>query len=92
MENNEEKPARPWDLFNKNIGRVTGEIAEKRFEICKACDKYLKVTHQCIECGCIMNAKVKLPNASCPLNKWGIVKVSFTEEIEPNIKEETTND
>lgn len=82
------RPARPWDMFNKNLGRVETEIAEKRLSICKACDKYIKLTHQCIECGCIMNAKTKLPNASCPLNKWGTVSVSFTEEL-PSVKEIT---
>lgn len=65
------KPARPWDLFNKKIGRVTDQIAAERFEICKQCPMYIKTTHQCKECGCIMNAKVKLPNAACPLDKWG---------------------
>lgn len=90
-----DKTARPWDLFNKNIGRVKTEIADARFEICKACPKYLKLTHQCVECGCIMNAKVKLPHAECPLGKWGKVSVPLTKELEDfNIKEttETTND
>jgi hypothetical protein len=86
------RPARPWDMFNKNIGRVQTEVAEKRFEICKACDKYLKLTHQCIECGCLMNAKTKLPNAFCPLGKWGQVDISYKQEITDNIKEEITND
>jgi hypothetical protein len=67
-------PARPWDLFNKKIGRVSGEIAKERLDICKACPKYVKTTHQCLECGCIMNLKVKLPNAECPIGKWHIVE------------------
>jgi hypothetical protein len=89
---NTERPARPWDLFNKNIGRVEGEIAEARLEICKTCPKYVKLTHQCTECGCIMNAKTKLPNASCPLGKWHKVEVSFKEEIKsPNVTENTND-
>lgn len=75
------KPARPWDMFNKNLGRVETEIAEKRLNICKSCVKYIALTHQCKECGCIMNAKTKLPHASCPLGKWGTVNVSFKEEM-----------
>lgn len=75
------RPARPWDLFNKNIGRVENEIAQERFEICKACPELIQATHQCKECGCMMNLKTKLPNASCPLNKWGQVKISISEEI-----------
>jgi hypothetical protein len=74
-----DRPARPFDLFNKNIGRVETEIAAERLEICKACPRYIPLTHQCLECGCIMNAKVKLPNASCPLHKWEQVSVSFRD-------------
>ena len=64
-----DRPARPWDLFNKNIGRVEGEMAEKRLAICKSCPKLLP-TGNCLECGCFMSQKVKLPNAECPLHKW----------------------
>lgn len=75
-----ERPARPWDLFNKNLGRVQTEVADERFAICQGCEHYIKSTHQCKECGCIMNAKVKLPNASCPVGKWDVVRVSYKEE------------
>ena len=76
-----DRPARPWDLFNKNLGRVQGEIAEQRLDMCKGCEHYVKATHQCTECGCIMNAKVKLPNASCPIGKWDAVRISYKEEL-----------
>lgn len=73
------RTARPWDLFNKNIGRVGESIAEERLAICKACPKLLP-TGNCSQCGCFMSAKVKLPNASCPLHKWEAVRVSYKEE------------
>ena len=73
-------PARHWDLFNKNLGRVSEDIAAERFDICLTCPKLIKLTNQCTECGCIMSAKTKLPNASCPLGHWGIVQVPFKEE------------
>jgi len=76
-----DRPARPWDLFNKNIGRVETQIAEKRLEICKGCDKFIKATTQCKECGCIMKLKTKLPNASCPLHKWEAVSNLHKGEI-----------
>jgi hypothetical protein len=66
----EERAARPWDLINPNIGRVSVEIATERFSICKSCPQYIKSTTQCKECGCIMKLKTKLPNASCPIGKW----------------------
>lgn len=75
------RPARPWDLFNKNIGRVETDIAEKRLEICRGCDRFIKSTTQCKECGCIMKLKTKLPNAGCPLHKWEPIEGMYKEEI-----------
>ena len=75
------RPARPWDLYNKNIGRVEQELADRRMEICLGCPQLIKLTNQCKECGCIMNLKTKLPNAECPLGKWG------QEQIQVSIKE-----
>lgn len=69
---NESRPARPWDLFNSTIGRVQQQVAEERLSICKQCPKYLP-TGNCTECGCFMKAKTKLPNATCPIHKWGIM-------------------
>ena len=74
-----ERPARPWDLFNKNLGRVENTIQEERMAICNACPKLLP-TGNCMECGCFMSQKTKLPNAECPLHKWGQVRVTFKDE------------
>ena len=78
MSDSTNRPARPWDLFNKNIGRVETEIAADRLAICKECPELLP-TGNCKKCGCFMSAKVKLPNASCPLHKWEAVKISHKE-------------
>jgi tRNA(Ile2) C34 agmatinyltransferase TiaS len=67
---NEDRSAKPWDLLNKNIGRVEQDIAENRMDICRSCEHFLKVTGQCKKCGCIMAMKTKLPNATCPVEKW----------------------
>lgn len=78
-----ERPARPWDLFNKNIGRVTDEIRERRLEICRTCEFFVSITQQCKKCGCIMPAKASLPNASCPVHYWGpeeMPSVSYKDE------------
>lgn len=61
---------RPWDLLNPNVERATAEEAAERLKICKDCDRYLKVTSQCKECGCVMIGKVKLKSAVCPIGKW----------------------
>lgn len=78
---NSEKAPRPWDIFNKNIEKVSTDIADERFNICKQCPNFIKSTTQCKECGCIMKQKVKLPNAACPIGKWNVVRIGFREEI-----------
>lgn len=73
------RPARPWDLLNKNIGRVTEEVAAERLAICKNCPSLRKKINQCKECGCFMVEKVKLPNAFCPLGKWQVAEAAQIE-------------
>lgn len=75
-----DRPARPWDLFNKNLGRVGEVVAAERLAICKECPLFISSTKQCSECKCFMDLKTKLPNAECPLHKWGQVKVGITSE------------
>lgn len=67
---NPDRAAKPWDLLDPTIGRVAEDIAHSRLELCKSCDHFVTLLHLCGECGCIMDAKVKLPNAFCPLRKW----------------------
>ena len=64
------KPVRPWDLFKRKEEKAPEEVADARLSICQSCPEYIKSTHQCKKCGCIMNLKVKLAMASCPLGKW----------------------
>lgn len=61
---------RPWDIINPNIQKADDELASRRLDICLGCDRLIKVTKQCKECGCFMALKVKLKEAVCPLNKW----------------------
>lgn len=61
---------RPWDALNPNVEQADESDAKKRLDSCLSCDRLIKVTKQCKECGCFMNLKVKLKDASCPLGKW----------------------
>jgi hypothetical protein len=61
---------RPWDILSPNVEKVSEEEAEARLNTCINCDRLIQLTKQCKECGCIMAIKVKLKNATCPLNKW----------------------
>lgn len=80
---NSDRPVRPWDMLNKNMEKVMPIIKEQRLEICRVCPEFIKFTHQCKKCGCLMDAKTKLAAASCPLGKWGKFekKIPLTYEI-----------
>jgi hypothetical protein len=61
---------KPWDMLNPNIPRASEELANKRYSICEECPQLIQLTKQCKECGCFMNLKTKLEQATCPLGKW----------------------
>lgn len=66
MDNN----VKPWDILNPNIPRSSDDVQSKRMSICESCERFFKPTRQCKECGCFMDIKTKLEQASCPLEKW----------------------
>jgi hypothetical protein len=82
IEINVTRSVRPWDLFNRNKDQVPEEVKEKRFDICKECPFFIKMTGTCKKCGCFMDAKTKLSEASCPVGKWKAVKIVYSEEKE----------
>jgi hypothetical protein len=62
--------AKPWDLINPNIEKLNDEGVDARLSICNTCNKFIHITKQCKECGCIMPLKAKISNAVCPIGKW----------------------
>ena len=61
---------RPWDILNPNVEHAEDEVSNSRLDICKACPELIQFSKQCRKCGCFMNLKTKLENASCPIGKW----------------------
>jgi hypothetical protein len=61
---------KPWDILNPNEPKSEEEIKEHRLSICRQCPEYIKLTTQCKKCGCIMEIKTRLENATCPIDKW----------------------
>lgn len=74
---------RPWDLLKTDLPRTTDAAAQARLDICKACPELIRATHQCKKCGCIMNLKVKLAGAECPIGKWAVAE---GDDVEPSVK------
>jgi len=64
------KSVKPWDLLNPNKKRSLESLANERFEICKSCPSLIKLSNQCKKCGCFMQLKTKLEDATCPEGKW----------------------
>jgi len=69
MSDKQQRQAKPWDLLDKKVGRVSESIEVERMEACNSCE-FLAVKI-CKRCGCFMPGKIKLPNAFCPIGKWG---------------------
>lgn len=63
---------RPWDFFNPDTEYADQPLALERWNICAECPKLQKATGTCSECGCFMKLKVKLQEATCPLDKWTV--------------------
>lgn len=55
-------------IFNKNE-----QLAKKRITICKKCHSRThidRVGDICDECGCVLEAKARVKDEQCELNKW----------------------
>lgn len=48
-------------------------IAEKRYNICVSCDRFMKITKQCKECFCFIPLKTKIMDTECPIGKWNSI-------------------
>lgn len=49
---------------------VEDSVYNERMKACNTCDKHIKSTNQCGECGCFLAVKGRLADMKCPLNKW----------------------
>lgn len=57
-----------YKIFNKNQ-----ELAKKRISICSECShrEYIEMIGDiCAECGCVLEAKARVQDEYCELNKW----------------------
>lgn len=52
------------------------QLAEERIQECMACP-LLKLKKVCGSCGCIVAAKVRVPEESCPENKWTSKQINY---------------
>ncbi len=66
----EKNGATPLDLLNPSSARSNDQLVAARLEVCDKCERFLHITKQCLECGCIMSLKTRLLHAKCPLGKW----------------------
>ena len=74
------KPVRPWDLW-KQKERVSEELHDYRMSVCVNCEHFIKLTKQCVKCGCFMSQKTKLHMAACPVGKWPAVIPSMALKV-----------
>jgi hypothetical protein len=62
---------KPWDMLDPNAGRVSKETLEERLESCRGCEHFIRLSGQCKKCLCFMKLKAQLPQAECPVGRWG---------------------
>lgn len=62
--------SKPWHLLDPSKVLSDENIINKRLDVCAGCPELIQLTKQCKQCGCFMNLKTKLQNATCPLGKW----------------------
>jgi hypothetical protein len=62
--------AQVWDAVTGRAEEAPPEVADARYEICKACPELINLTKQCKKCGCFMALKTKVNNVTCPIGKW----------------------
>jgi hypothetical protein len=72
-----ENKLRPWDIFNKEIEKISGKLKEERLAICNDCEFFIKKVNICQKCGCQMNIKTTLAEAACPIGKWQAVNINI---------------
>jgi hypothetical protein len=68
---------------------VDKKIYKERLDICRGCDKYIKVTGNCSVCLCFMRVKASIGQMSCPEKKWvatGVIQK--IDEIPKHLKKE----
>lgn len=58
-----------WSL--KLLG-LQDDLANRRLVLCETCDRKVKTSlgDACGECGCILDAKVRVEDEHCDLNRW----------------------
>ena len=68
------------------VGAADEATIEARRAICRACDRAIRCEQKpslfcrCRECGCVLRAKTRLADESCPLGKWAICSSSARAE------------
>lgn len=59
--------------LEKELKEEEKSIAEKRYNICVSCDRFMKITRQCKECFCFIPLKTKIMDTECPIGKWNSI-------------------
>lgn len=64
---------RIYEGWKNVILGINTEEYQKRYDICMACDKKIRLTRNhyiCSICGCELKAKSRSKDEVCDLNKW----------------------
>ena len=54
----------------KSLFRDRYNVSQERLKICSTCPYYENMIGRCQKCGCFMEFKTLMMEASCPIGKW----------------------
>lgn len=57
------------------------ELSKERMKICQNC-VHLRRGPECFLCGCYLDKKTRLPEETCPIDKWTPVSVEAAKALE----------
>lgn len=63
-------------MFTRHL--ASEELKNKRLEICNSCEH--NKLGVCAKCSCVLQGKVRIKSAQCPLGKWNTDKNNSTQE------------
>lgn len=58
------------DVLHGKLVLSEAELTAERLKVCNECPSFKRMARQCEICGCFIDLKIRILNASCPIDKW----------------------
>lgn len=72
--------------------RLSEELSNERFNICKQCEFYDEKRAECTQCGCYLPVKTTDLGEYCPVDKWSADREGWLKSAEQLVAKIMEND